>query len=315
MDYRVLGKTGLRVSVVSLGGSPLGGVFGPVEDSQAIRAVHTAFDLGINYVDTAPFYAATNAETVLGKALKGQSRDRYYLATKVGRYGIDDFDFSAKRVIASVDDSLQRLGVNYVDLIQCHDIEFGSLDQVVSETIPALRRVCEQGKARFIGITGLPLKIFPYVLDRAEGVDTVLSWPRYTLHNTSLEELVPYLEMKNIGIINAAVLSCGLLTERGAPGWFPPSKEPAADEIKATCARAVAYCRAKKVRIEQLALQFAVANPRIHTNIVGTADPAEITQNVRWVESPVDRELLNELESIFQPIRAQLWSSGRPENN
>jgi L-galactose dehydrogenase len=310
MEYRTLGKTGLKVSVLSLGGSPLGGVFGPVEDSQAIRTVHTAFDLGINYVDTSPFYAATKAETALGKALKGQPRDKYYLATKVGRYGPDDFDFSAKRVIASVDESLRRLGV-----IQCHDIEFGSLDQVVYETIPALQRVRAQGKARFIGITGLPLKIFPYVLDRVEGVDTILSWPRYTLHNTSLAEQIPYLEMKRVGIINAAVLSCGLLTDRGAPVWFPPSKEPAVEEIKAACAKAVAHCRAKKLRIEQLALQFAVANPRIHTNVVGTADPVEITQNVRWVESPVDRELLNELESIFQPVRDQLWSSGRPENS
>ena len=191
MEYRTLGKTGLKVSVLSLGGSPLGGVFGPVEDSQAIRTVHTAFDLGINYVDTSPFYAATKAETALGKALKGQPRDKYYLATKVGRYGPDDFDFSAKRVIASVDESLRRLGVDYVDVIQCHDIEFGSLDQVVYETIPALQRVRAQGKARFIGITGLPLKIFPYVLDRVEGVDTSFRGPgtlciTHRLRNRSL---------------------------------------------------------------------------------------------------------------------------------
>jgi L-galactose dehydrogenase len=315
MEYRILGKTSLRVSALSLGGSPLGGVFGEVEDSQAIRAVHTAFDLGINYVDTSPFYAATRAETVLGKALKGQSRDRYYLATKVGRYGLNDFDFSAKRVVASVDESLRRLGVDYVDVIQCHDIEFGSLDQVVNETIPALFKVREQGKARFIGITGLPLTIFSHVLDRVDGVDTILSWVRYTLHNTSLTQVIPYLETKKVGIINAAVLSCGLLTDRGAPDWFPPSKEPAAEEVKAVCAKAAAYCRAKNVRIEQLALQFAVANRRIHTNIVGTADATEITQNVRWIESPVDHDLLNELEAIFQPVRNKLWSSGRPENS
>jgi aryl-alcohol dehydrogenase-like predicted oxidoreductase len=106
-----------------------------------------------------------------------------------------------------------------------------------------------------------------------------------------------------------------LLTDRGAPEWFPASKEPAVEEIKAACAKAAAHCRAKNVRIEQLALQFAVANPRIHTNIVGTADAAEITQNVRWVESPIDHDLLSELEAIFQPVRNKLWSSGRPENS
>ena len=315
MEYRILGKTGLRVSALSLGGAPLGGVFGPVEDSQAIRAVHTAFDLGINYLDTSPYYGATQSETMIGKALKGQPRDKYYLATKVGRYGLDQFDFSAKRVTASVDESLQRLGVDYVDLIQCHDIEFGSLDQVVNETIPALRKVQAQGKARYIGITGLPLRIFPYVLDRVEDLDTILAWPRYNLHNTSLGELLSYLEAKKVGIINAAVLSVGLLTDSGAPDWYPASNEPAVAAIRSACAKAAEHCRARKVRIEQLALQFAVANPRIHTNIVGTADPAELAQNVEWVETPMDRDLLDELDPILQPVRNKLWSSGRPENN
>jgi len=309
MEYRTLGKTGLKVSVLSYGASSLGSVFRQIDEAEGIRTVHEALDLGINYIDVAPYYGITRAETVLGKALKGIPRDRYYLATKVGRYGDDEFDFSAKRVIASVDESLKRLGVDYVDVIQCHDIEFGSLDQVVNETIPALRRVQEQGKARFVGITGYPLKIFRYVLDRTE-VDTILSYCHYTLNDTSLEGLIPYLEEKGVGIINASPLGMGLLTNRGTPDWHPAS-----DEIKRTCAQAAAYCRSKGVDIAKLALQFSLSNPRIHTTLVGTANPENIRKNVRWIEEPIDEELLAEVREILKPIANKTWIVGRPENN
>ena len=198
MNYRTLGKTGLKVSALSYGASPLGSVFHEIDEQAGIRTVHLAIDLGINYIDVSPFYGITKAETVLGKALKDIPRDRYYLATKVGRYDGHAFDFSAERVIRSVDESLQRMNVEYVDVIQCHDIEFGSLAQVVNETIPALRKVREQGKARFIGITGLPLKIFPTVLDQIEA-DTILSYCHYALNDASLESLLAVLESEGRG--------------------------------------------------------------------------------------------------------------------
>jgi L-galactose dehydrogenase len=309
MNYRTLGKTGLQVSTLSYGASPLGSVFHSIDEQTGIRAVHLAIELGINYIDVSPFYGATKAETVLGKALKDIPRDRYYLATKVGRYGGDKFDFSAERVIRSVDESLQRLNVDYVDLIQCHDIEFGSLAQVVSETIPALRKVREQGKARFIGITGLPLKIFPTVLDQIEA-DTILSYCHYALNDTSLESLMPYLKEKGVGIINASPLSMGLLTQRGAPGWHP-----ATADIRATCARAADWCKQKGVDIAQLAMQFALSNPDVQTTLSGTANPDNLKKNVAWIEQPIDQELLSEVLEILKPIHNQTWPSGRPENN
>src|ERR1041385_1323003 len=133
MKYRPCGPTGLQVSVLSYGASPLGSVFRPVDEAEGIRTVHTALDLGINFIDVSPYYGLTRAEEVLGRALATVPRDRYLLATKGGRYGESEFDFSAARVTASVEESLRRLGVEYVDLIQCHDIEFGDLDQVVNE--------------------------------------------------------------------------------------------------------------------------------------------------------------------------------------
>lgn len=309
MDYRPLGKTGLEVSVLSLGASPLGSVFRNIDESEGVRTVHLAVDLGINLIDVSPYYGETRAEAVLGKALQSFPRDSYYLATKVGRYGQDTFDFSASRVTHSVDESLHRLGVDYVDLIQCHDIEFGSLDQVVEETIPALRRVRDQGKARFIGITGLPLKIFREVLSRTE-VDTVLSYCRYSLNDTSLANLIPFLKEKEVGIINASPLSMGLLSERGAPDWHP-----APEEIQAVCRKATQRCRDRGTDIAQLALQFAVSNPDIATTLVGTARPENLKKNIEWVESPPDPDLLQEVQAMLEPVRNRTWPSGRPENN
>src|SRR5271170_4312807 len=149
MTANALGQTGLMLTPISLGASSLGGgVFGPVAQQDAIRTVHLALDHGVRLIDVAPFYGDTRAETVVGKALRGIPRDRYVLATKVGRYGDEEFDFSAERVLRSVDESLARLGVDHVDLIQAHDVEYGDLDRIRAETIPALQRVVEKGKAR-----------------------------------------------------------------------------------------------------------------------------------------------------------------------
>src|SRR5437764_1164161 len=121
-------------SRLGFGASPLGGVFGHADEEEGIRAVRRAVDLGISYFDVSPFYGDTRAETVLGKALRGVPRDSYYLSTKIGRYGNDEFDFSSARVRPSIEESMSRLGVDRLDLVLCHDIEFGSIDQVVEET-------------------------------------------------------------------------------------------------------------------------------------------------------------------------------------
>ena len=309
MQYRPLGNTGLSISALSFGASSLGSVFRQIDEAEGIRAVHTAIDLGINFIDVSPFYGLTRAETVLGKALRSIPRDRYYLATKVGRYGMTQFDFSAKRVTASVDESLARLGIDEIDLIQCHDIEFGSLEQVITETIPALRRLQAQGKVHFVGITGLPLKIFREVLARTE-LDTILSYCHFSLNDTSLEALVPFLKQKGVGIINASPLSMGLLTRRGTPDWHP-----APAEIKQVCARAAAFCQKQGEDIAKLAVQYSLTNPELATTLVGTANPDNIAKNVSWGEEAIDQDLLADVLSILAPIHNRTWLSGLPENN
>ena len=309
MKYSTLGDTGLEVSRLSFGASSLGSVFRTIDEGEGIRTVHAALDLGINFFDVSPYYGITTAETVLGKALEGIPRDRYSLATKVGRNHDDAFDFSAPAVTASVDESLKRLKVDHVDLIQCHDIEYGDLDQVVEETIPALGKIQEQGKARYVGITGLPLKIFESILDRAP-VDTILSYCHYSINDTSLESLLPYLEEKGVGIINASPLSMGLLTKRGTPSWHP---DP--DKIKETCMKAAAFCKERGEDIARLAVRFSMSNPRIHTTLVGTANPDNIRKNVEWIDEPLDSELLEAVMEILEPVRNRTWIVGREENN
>ncbi|MDQ3813882.1 MAG: aldo/keto reductase [Armatimonadota bacterium] len=311
MQYRTLGNTGLEVSILAFGGSSLGSEFRAIDESEGIRAVHVAVDNGINLIDTAPYYGRTTAETVLGKALREIPREKYYLATKVGRYGkdIQDFDFSAPRVTRSVDESLTRLNVDTVDFIQVHDMEFGDVNQIIEETIPALRRVQAQGKARFVGITCLPVKLFRRVMDQVE-VDQIQSYCHYALNDTALADLLPYFKEKGVAIFNSAPLAMRLLSDQGPPDWHP-----APAEVKAKCAEAARYCRERGGDMGKLALQFSVANPDIHTNIVGTASPQRILQNIREIEEPLDEELLAGVLEILEPIHNVTWPSGRPENN
>ncbi|HEY8993508.1 MAG TPA: aldo/keto reductase [Lacunisphaera sp.] len=311
MNFRPLGRTGLNVSVLSFGGSSLGGAFRQTDDAESIRTVHTALDLGINFIDVSPYYGATRAETVLGRALKGVARDRYILATKVGQYGEGEFDFSAARVTRSLDESCARLGVDYIDLLQCHDIEFANLDQIVNETLPALVTLCEQGRVGHIGITGLPLKIFPAVIERTPPglVETILSFCHYELNDTSLADLLPLCRKRGIGVINASPTGMGLLTERGVPSWHPAP--PAMVE---GARKAVDFCRAQGVDIVKLAVQFCVAHPQIATTLVGTANPENIRKNVAWAEEAPDFELMGQVLALLRPIHNHNFTRGREEN-
>ena len=311
MQYRKLGHTGLNVSILGFGGSSLGSAFRAIDEGEGIRTVHVAIDNGINLIDTAPYYGATTAESVLGKALREIPREKYYLATKVARYGEkqQDFDFSAARVAQSINESLERLGVEYVDFIQVHDMEFGDIQQIIEETIPALRKAQEQGKARFVGITCLPTKLFPKVMDKVE-VDQIQSYCHYSLNDSALADLLPYFKAKGVGVFNSAPLAMRLLSNEGPPDWHP-----APPEVKAKCAQAAQYCREKGSDIGKLALQFSVANPDIATNIIGTASPNRILQNIREIEEPLDEELLAGVLQILQPIHNLTWPSGRTENN
>ncbi len=309
MEHRDLGRTGLKLPVLSFGASSLGQEFRPVDLNEAMRAVHVALDLGMNFIDTSPYYGRGMSEVLLGVALRGVPRDRYLLCTKLGRYDVRHFDFSARRVAESVDVSLHRLGVEHLDIILCHDIEFVDMEPIVHETLPALRKIQEQGKVRFVGVSGYPMKMFRYVLDRAP-LDVMLSYNHYTLQNTMLADLLPYLKAKGVGIMNAAPFSARLLTNAPLPSWHK-----ATPQVRAVCRRAAVYCQSKGVDIAQLALQFSLRHPDLTTCVTGSADPGRVAQWVEWANQPLDQVLLNEVLAILEPIHNWFYVEGRPENN
>ncbi len=309
MLKRPLGRTGLELPVLSFGASSLGQEFRQVDIGEALKSVPTAIECGLNFIDTSPFYGRGMSEVLLGVALRGIPRDSYILGTKLGRYSGKHFDFSARRVAESVDISLERLGVESLDIMLCHDLEFVEMSQIVEETLPALREQQQLGKVKFVGVSGYPMKMFRYVLDRAP-LDVVLSYNHYTLQNTMFGDLIPYLKEKGVGIMNAAPFSARLLTNDSLPPWHK-----ATPFVRETAKKAADFCRKQGVDIAQLALQFSVANPEISTCVTGSANPNRIRQWAEWVEQPLDTQLLADVQAILKPIHNWYYTEGRPENN
>ena len=240
--------------------------------------MRVALDCGLNFIDTSPFYGRGMSEVLLGdRAARRAARQLHALHQARADTTSPHFDFSAQRVAESVDVSLHRLGTDHLDIMLCHDIEFVPMQQIVDETLPALRRAQQTGKVRFIGFSGYPMKIFRYICDQTD-VDCVLSYNQYTLQNTRFaDEVVPYLKQKGIGIMNAGPFSARLLTNAPLPAWL---KEP--DEVKAAARKAAELCARRGADIAKLAVQFSLANPDITTTIAGSANPDNIRKWAAW---------------------------------
>lgn len=309
MQTRALGKTGLKLPMLSFGASSLGAEFRNVDLNEALRSVRVALDLGMNFIDTSPYYGRGMSEVLLGIALRDVPRESYLLGTKLGRYAPQHFDFSAKRVVESVDVSLERMKVDHLDIILCHDIEFVDMQQIVDETLPALRKLQKQGKVKFVGVSGYPMNIFHWILDRAE-LDVILSYNHYTIQNTMLADLVPFLKGKGVGIMNAAPFSARLLTNQPLPAWHK-----ATPLVRQTAKAAAEHCASRGSDIAKLALQFSIANPDMATCIVGSANPANVQKWAQWADEKMDEKLLREVQEILKPIHNWFYDEGRPENN
>jgi L-galactose dehydrogenase len=312
MKTRPLGHSGIDLPILSFGASSLGAEFRSISLEEAMLSTITAIDLGINFIDTSPFYGRGMSEIMLGLGLKGVPRDKYLLGSKLGRYSDKHFDFSAKRVEESLHVSLQRLGTDYLDVLLLHDVEFVPLAQIWEETLPAVLKLKEQGKVRAIGFSCYPMKTFNTVLDHVENdIDCVLCYNRYTLQNTTfVDDLLPRLEAKNIGAMNAGPFSARLLTNAELPAWL---KEP--EEVKAAARAAAKLCADRGVDIAQLALQFSCEHPGLATTVAGSANPVNIRKWAEWLEQPIDRELLAEVLAIFAPVKNTGHLEGLPENN
>ena len=309
MEKRTLGNTGMDVSVLSFGASSLGAEFRKIDLNEAIKSVHVALDHGMNLIDSSPYYGRGLSESLLGFALDGIKRDSYYLCTKLGRYAPTHFDYSAKRVRESIDISLERMKTDHLDIILCHDIEFVDMKQIWEETIPELQKIKKEGKVKYIGVSGYPMKIFREAAAHSQ-IDVVLSYNHYTLQNTMLLDLVDEMKSKGIGLMNAAPFSARLLTNAPLPVWHK-----ATDDVRAICKKAAEHCTAAGVDIAQSALQFSVANPDMTTCITGSANPDRVAQWCQWLEKPLDEQLVKEVQEILQPIHNWFYVECRPENS
>jgi len=315
MVYNEIGKTGMKVSNLGFGASSLGGVFHSIREEEGIEAVHTAVDNGINFIDVSPYYGHLKAETVLGKALKDIPREKYYLSTKVGRYGhngVNTWDYSAKRAQESVYESMERLNVDYIDLINVHDIEFqgdmeGGLQLIVDETLPALVELREKGIVKHVGITDLQPENLKWVVEHAPAgtVESILNFCHYSLNDTLLADYLGFFEQHNVGVINASPFSMGLLSQRGAPDWHPAGKD-----LQRACAKAAAYCEEQGYPIDKLAIQFSTSmNPRIATTLFSSANPKNVLKNIQYVNEPMDEVLVQKVQEIIGDQMFVRWKN------
>lgn len=304
MHTTPLSSAGPDISALALGAASLGSVYGEVSQRMADATVRTALELGINFIDVAPYYGLTRAETALGHALQGVDRARYVLATKVGRYGDKDWDFSREATLRSLQASLDRLGCGRIDVLQCHDIEEGDYHQLVDEALPALRELKSQGVIGFVGITGYDLALLEKVALEQQ-VDTVMAYCTYTLQDQRLAPVAKRLNARGIRVFNASPLGMGLLTRRGPPDWHPGHPS-----VHAAAAEAARLCQAEGVDISRLALQFALQGAvaaGIATTVVGSSSPENMRDNVAALAAPIDLDLLARIEAVFAPVKDKGW--------
>ena len=276
--------------------------------------MEAAIEGGINFIDVSPYYGHYKAETVLGKALKRIPREKYYLSTKVGRYGkdgVNTWDYSAKRATESVQESMERLGIDHIDLINVHDIEFqanmdGGLQKVVDETLPALVELKKKGLVGHVGITDLQLENLKWVVEHSEEgtVESILNFCHYCLNDDKLTDFIDFFESRGIGIINASPLSMGLLSQRGVPDWHPAPKP-----LVEACAKAAQRCAEKNYPIERLAIQYAVSNPHIAGTLFSSANPDNVKRNIQWANEEPDWELVKEVQDIIGDQKRVSWAN------
>ncbi len=310
MNTRPLGRTGLQVSVLSFGASSLGGVFHAVDEADAIRAVHTALDLGINYFDVAPAYGGTRSEIVLGKALHGIARDSYFLSTKIGKYthpekyGDDTLDYSRERTRRSIEESAARLGTDYFDIIHIHDIEYQDrqyTEWALAEGFEAVSELKNEGRIGAVSFGIYPMDLWHRIMSTLP-VDAALVHNHYSLHDTRLLDLLPLARENGIGLINASPFGSGLLTDRGSADWHPANPEQ-----RAIFRQAAEHCAAHGTNISKLALQFSSQNPDIPTTMFSSSNPDSVKQNVAWAAEAYDPALLAEVREILKPVTHIDW--------
>ena len=312
MKYRKLGASDLKVSEISLGSWLTYGV--GVERNQAAACVDRAFDLGINFIDTANVYGRGAAESFLGETLAQRRRDSYILATKV-YFPMNDRDrgLSRAQIAKQIDASLKRLRVDYVDLYQCHRYD---TDTPLEETMQALSDVVRQGKARYIGFSEwAPDQIAAaFALPGVERF--VSSQPQYSmLWRRPEEKVIPLCREKHVSQIVWSPLAQGVLTGKYKPGAPPPADSRAASDamggfiqrwterdILDAVQKLVPLAQEAKCTLTQFALAWVLREPNVASAIVGASRPAQLDENAAASGLSIDPALFAKAEAIITKV-------------
>lgn len=311
MEYRKLGRTGLQLPVIGFGAGQFGDMYGDTTQENCDRTAAMAIDAGINYFDVAPSYGPEGlAETRLGLALKGHDRSKLVVNTKGGRWDhgvvgapIYEYSFEPQKIRTELENSLKRLQTDYVDVYQLHDVNnCPDLNYIVEYTIPELEKLKQEGKLRFIGITGAYLDTLKYILDRSPAVDTVLSFCRYNLIDTTLEGYFSkYIEERGLGLINASILYMGMLTKdvKTLVHW---RDKQLIQEIREAVIKANELCAAADTSLPEQACLFGLGYQEPASTLIGMGRPSSLERNLKLLEKPRNPELEQELLSIFKGL-------------
>jgi aryl-alcohol dehydrogenase-like predicted oxidoreductase len=317
MKYRKLGSSDLLVSEISLGSWLTYGV--GVEADRARACLDEAFAQGINFIDTANVYGRGRAESFLGEALHGRPRDSYILATKL-YFPMSDSDrgLSRAQVERQLDASLERLKVDYVDLYQCHRYDF---DTPLEETMEALTRAVESGKARYVGFSEWPADRIQAALDLANSrglVKFVSSQPQYSLVWRDPErEVIPLSAANGISQIVWSPLGQGVLTGKYDPDQPPPAGSRAASDemggwmdrlLQPQLLRAVQELKPiaeeAGLTLPQFALAWVLREPNVASAIIGASRPEQVRENAHASGAIVDTQLFLKAEAILDQALA-----------
>jgi len=306
---------------------------------QCKQLVQTALDHGVNYMDTAPFYGLGKSESLLGQTLrdlklensKAYNRNQYYLSSKVGRYGFNEFDFSVKKTKESLEQSLEKLQCDHLDIVFVHDIEFAEhLEQIWEETLPFLYELKKSKKnpiIKNIGISGMPPNVLDHVMNQFgyDKVDAIITYNSHILFNNELLTYLPRWKKYNIGIVHGGVTGLGLLTPKGTQEWHPANHLPVFRQL---CEEAMKHLMDKKSKdldldldLELLRLGFLYCydNKLINSVLVGANNEHELVKYTQWSSQSAGKEEKDQISwlqnNIFAPIMNRMWVDPGTEKN
>jgi aryl-alcohol dehydrogenase-like predicted oxidoreductase len=312
MRYRQLGSSDLQVSEISLGSWLTYG--GGVEREHAVACVDKAFDVGINFIDTANVYAGGRAESFLGEALSGRPRDSYVLATKL-YFPVSETDrgLSREQVFKQIDLSLERLRTDHVDLYQCHRYDW---ETPLEETMDALTEVVRQGKARYLGFSEWPVDKVREALALPDVERFVSSQPQYSMLWRGPEvELVPFCAEHGISQIVWSPLAQGVLTGKYKPGQPPPAGSRKTNDVMnhfmgsvdddtllERVQRLQPIADDLGITMAQLALAWVLREPNVASAIVGASRPQQVEDNAAASGTDLDAETLGRIDEALGDV-------------